>query len=128
MPTTTLTLSLIPGEVLSSNARLHWARKARATAHLRTRAAMAYRLAGSPQMTAARCVVTIAYPVKRARGVHNLMATAKPIVDGFTHPFPGVRGLLPDDDDGHLTGPDLRHGGIITTGRYTLTFDFEEIA
>ncbi len=52
---------------------------------------------------------------------------AKTIHDGMVHPFPGVRGLLPDDSDDYLTGPDLRHDGI-TTGRYTLRFDFEETA
>lgn len=37
----------------------------------------------------------------------NWYPTAKAILDGMVQ-----AGLLPDDDHKHLTGPDMRHGGV----------------
>ena len=125
--TVTLSLSFTPAEVVSANGRLHWARKARMVAEIRHRAAMCWRLAGSPRLDRVGCVVHVGYPDARRRDAHNLMPTVKALIDGFVHPFPGVRGLLVDDDDTRLTGPDLRHEGI-TPGQYTLEFVFEEVA
>ncbi len=122
------TFSLTPGDILNSNDRsLHWGAKARRAKALRQRAAIAWRLAGSPQMSRARLLVTVTYPTGHRRDVANLQATVKPLVDGMVHPFPGVRGLLPDDDDDHLIGPDMRHILPNTPGRYVLTLDFEEV-
>ena len=123
---TSLTVSVTQSQVLTANQRGHWATCARATKSLRTLAAMVWRCAGSPQHARVSCVVTISYPNRRKRDAHNLMPTIKAIIDGFTHPYPGVRGLLPDDDDQHLTGPDLRTGEV-TPGRFTFRFDFEEL-
>ena len=124
----TFAFSLTPGDILNSNDRsLHWGAKARRAKALRQRAAIAWRLAGSPQMSRARLLVTVTYPTGHRRDVANLQATVKPLVDGMVHPFPGVRGLLPDDDDDHLIGPDMRHILPNTPGRYVLTLDFEEV-
>lgn len=126
--TVTLSLSFAPAEVVSANGRLHWARKADMVAEIRHRAATCWRLAGSPRLDRAHCTVTIAYPDARRRDVHNLMPAVKALIDGFVHPFPGVRGLLPDDSDAYLVGPDMRHDdATVTPGRYTFEFVFEEV-
>ena len=118
-------VSLNPECVLTANHRYHWAAKARLTKALRTRGVMAWRLAGSPQYDRARLVVTLGYPDRRHRDAANLHPTVKALIDGMVHPAPGVRGVLPDDSDAYLTGPDLRPGDV-TPGRFTFTFDFTE--
>ena len=42
----------------------------------------------------------------RAYDVHNLYGTAKAAIDGLVSDY----GLLPDDSNSYLTGPDMRHG------------------
>jgi len=70
------TFSLTPGDILNSNDRsLHWGAKARRAKALRQRAAIAWRLAGSPQMSRARLLVTVTYPTGHRRDVANLQAT-----------------------------------------------------
>ena len=124
---TTITLRLHPSEVLNANQRMYWAAKARLTASLRARATIAWRQAGSPQLSRAQCVVTITYPDRRARDVENLAPTLKAIIDGLVHPYPSVRGLLPDDDDAHLVGPDKRPTSEPTRGQFTFTLRFTEL-
>ena len=118
-------VTLTPDQVLTANQRHHWAAKARLTKALRQRGVMAWRLAGSPQHDRARLVVTLGYPDRRHRDAANLHPTIKALLDGMVHPLPGVRGVLPDDSDAYLTGPDLRPGDV-TPGRYTFRFDFIE--
>ena len=121
---TTIAIRLHPSEVLNANQRMHWACKARLTSNLREWGAFAWNRAGRPQMDRARVTVTLGYPDRRKRDAHNLMATVKPLLDGMVSP--GVRGILPDDDDAHLEGPDLRVGDV-TRGQFTFTFRFEEL-
>ena len=121
---TTILIRLHPSEVLNANQRMHWAAKARLTASLRGRATIAWRQAGSPQMSRARCTLTVDYPNRRKREVDNLQPTWKALIDGMVNP--GVRGLLPDDSDDYLAGPDLRPAPV-TPGRFTFTFTFEEL-
>lgn len=96
----------VPGrEVLSANDRYqHWGQRARGTQRLRDRGRLAYRLAGSPHLEVAVCTVPVCYPDRRKRDVANLYNTAKAILDGMVG-----AGLLPDDDDAHLSGPWLHH-------------------
>ena len=122
----TITMRLHPSETLNANQRMHWAAKARLTASIRARATIAYRQAGSPQMGRAHCTVHVSYPDRRTRDIHNWMPTVKASLDGFIHPARGVRGLLPDDSDDYLAGPDLRPAPV-TPGRFTFTFTFEEL-
>lgn len=121
---TTITLRLHPSEVLNANQRPHWAHKARLTASLRARATIAWRQAGSPQMSRARCTLTVDYPNRRKREVDNLQPTWKALIDGMVNP--GVRGLLPDDSDDYLRGPHAEPGDV-TPGFFTFTFHFEEL-
>lgn len=90
-------------QLLTANQRLHYQPRRERTAYWRTRAAALV----VPRFATARIVVTFAFPDRRRRDVANLYPTAKAIVDGLVD-----AGLLPDDNDQHLTGPDLRraHG------------------
>ncbi len=120
------TFVLTRGELLSANDRLHWRRKAERVQALRLRASVAYARAGRPQMMRAHCTATVSYPDARRRDVENLAPTLKALVDGLVTPYPSGRGMLPDDDDKHLVGPDKRVGEP-TRGGYTITLRFEEI-
>jgi hypothetical protein len=103
---TVLAVAIPAREVVNLNdaRRDHWAVKSRKANVLRARGRLAVRLAGSPRMVAARCVVQVFYPDRRKRDVANLYPTVKALVDGMVE-----AGLLPDDDDTHLTGPHLEH-------------------
>ena len=130
-PTVSITVAIPASEVLTSNQRLHWRAKAEKTSSIRQRSFLSWRLAGSPRMEHARCVARLAYPNKRSRDVSNLQPTIKAAIDGIVSGAGLLkrRGgyLLPDDDDAHLIGPDLRHtDGDVTPGFLTITFDFFE--
>jgi Holliday junction resolvase RusA-like endonuclease len=105
--TLTLPVAVPFSEVANANdaRREHWGTKSRKARALRARGALAYRLAGSPRMDVVRCSVQVYYPDRRKRDVANLHPTVKALVDGMVK-----AGLLPDDDDAHLTGPHLEHG------------------
>ena len=92
-----------PSEMISLNGRAHWAAVHRQTVMLRSRGSLMVRAATRPRFRMATLTVHVAYPDHRRRDVHNLMGTVKPLVDGMVD-----AGLLPDDDDTHLIGPDLR--------------------
>lgn len=88
-------------QLLTANQRMHFHDKRRRTTYWRQLAAELV----VPQFTTARIVITFTLPERRRRDVANLYPTAKAIVDGLVD-----AGLLPDDNDNHLTGPDLRRG------------------
>ena len=109
MTTQTLTLYVHPDGLLSANQRLHWARKAGKTRHLRTLAcheAKRQRLhpvTGRQKVTATYGFLTHS----RRRDVGNMAPTTKAIVDGIVD-----AGVLVDDDDRHIEGPDHRTGAL----------------
>lgn len=119
---TTLKLKWPMKEILTSNQRLHWAQRSTRTKALREAAMdQAVWFAGRP-IKRAHIVVTVTWPDKRRRDVHNLMPTIKACVDGFVD-----AGLLPDDSDAHLVGPDLRVAdGPGVKGHVVLSFDIKE--
>ena len=130
-PTVSITVAIPSSEILTSNQRLHWRAKAGKTSSIRHRSFLTWRSAGSPRMGHARCVAHLCYPNKRPRDVSNLMPTIKAAIDGIVSGPGSLKGrggcLLPDDDDAHLIGPDLRHtDGDVTPGFLTITFDFFE--
>lgn len=99
-----LPVAVPPAEVITLNRRAHWAAVHRQTVALRTRgAATARSFRHRPLFRQARCTIYVAYPDRRRRDVHNLMGTVKPLIDGLVDAR-----MLPDDDDTHLVGPDLR--------------------
>lgn len=95
-----------PDEWINANHRLHWAIKARRTKAWRTAAHLYARQKRLPSLTRADIVVSFRLTDARKRDVGNLAPTAKAIVDGLVSDY----GLLPNDDDAHLIGPDLRRG------------------
>lgn len=74
------------------------------------------------QWDAATAVAELWYPTSARHDPGNDYVTVKAVIDGIQdagrrHPF------LPDDDWRHLTGPDLRYGGVrLHTPTVLLTF------
>lgn len=98
-----LTWDLTAGQILTANQRHHWTRRSRLTKALRSRAYWNARHHDIPALGQVRITATVAWPDRRRRDVHNLMPTFKALVDGLVD-----AGVIPDDDDKHLTGPDPR--------------------
>lgn len=112
--------------VLSSNHRLHWRRKSERTKWVRD-AAHIYAIQvhqGRRLLTRQRCIVTVQRGTSRFRDVANLTPTVKAAIDGIV----GDAGLLPDDSDRWLVGPDLRVADERCANAYafSLTFTFED--
>ena len=95
--------------LLNANVKLHWRRKGERAAWLRQAAGLdAARFRRTltrptPIQERVHCVVMVSWPDRRRRDVHNLMPTVKPCIDGIVD-----AGVLADDSDQHLLGPDLR--------------------
>ncbi len=118
--TWTADIRLAAGDVLTSNQRLHYYARSSRVRSIREVAAATARLTRAPHLTRARITITIAFPDRRRRDTHNLMPTAKAIVDGLVD-----AGLLPDDDHRHLVGPHLEAADDLSPkkfGRRTFTF------
>lgn len=102
-----------PDKWLNANQRLHWATRSQRTRAWRYAASYAARQADLPKhLPNAHILITLGFPDARRRDVGNLQPTAKALVDGLID-----YGLLVDDSDEYLTGPDLRRGPKTTTGR-----------
>ena len=127
---TTIAVRVPRQALLSANGREPWQVRARASETLRTLAFHAWQRAGCPQYQRVSCVCVVTYPDRRRRDVTNLAKTAKALIDGMVCGARGSRGglLLPDDDDKHLIGPDMRAGDEVgEPGGFTFTFSFEEL-
>ena len=121
--------------MLSANGRgATWHAKAAKTSDLRNLGFLAARLAVSigflPRlpmchlMQRAHLTVYIAAPTARRRDAANLHPTVKALLDGMV-----AYGVLPDDSDAYLVGPDLRPDTERSApGTYRFTFDFEDLA
>ena len=127
--------------LLNANQRLHWRPKADRTATLRSIGYVgAHQLIWStkdrptwvgamegtnpyPFPHKVRAVVEVLWPNARRRDADNIRPTIKALIDGMV-----TAGLLEDDDDQHLIGPDLRpveercHPDLAVT----LRFHFED--
>lgn len=101
--TTTITLEP-PAAFINLNDRMHHMVKAKLTKAWRQAACGAI-MSGfhSDHYTRARITVAYRFPTNRRREVGNLQPTSKAIVDGLVD-----AGLLPDDSDAHVVGPDNR--------------------
>jgi hypothetical protein len=96
-----------PAEWINLNQRLHWAKKAKLTRAWRHATHIRARQAGLPRaLDRVGITMTITKPTNRAYDVHNLMPTAKAVVDGLID-----YGLCSDDSNQYVTGPDLRPAG-----------------
>ena len=101
---------IAPTRLVSGNRRIHHMVRAnvcaywRKLAHDAAVAAYGYADVGETWHQRAHIVVTVRFPDKRRRDVSNLYPyVAKPLVDGLVDAR-----VLPDDDDLHVIGPDLR--------------------
>lgn len=111
-----------PCLLINLNSRMHWAQKAKLTKAWRTAAHVAARNADLPKgLDRIHILAHVIKPTNRAYDVHNLMPTLKAAIDGLAD-----YGLIPDDTNAHLTGPDLRQGGKGELGVIiTITEDLE---
>lgn len=106
--------------MLNLNQRYHWAKKAALTKHWRRFAFINAMAAELPRgLDRVHIVAHVTKSTNRQYDVHNLMPTLKACVDGLVD-----YGLIPDDTNKHLTGPDLRQGGKGAPG-ITLTITEE---
>ena len=103
-------------KLLNANRRIHYMRRAELTRTIRTAAWAAVRNACVPNLWRVHVIVEYRPPDRRRRDVHNLFPSAKAAVDG------GLvdTGVLPDDSDRHLVGPDMRVGEVEKGGRLVL--------
>jgi hypothetical protein len=103
---------------LNLNQRMHWAQKAKLTKVWRTQTDLRATIEGLPKdLQHVHITAHVIKSTSRQYDVHNLMPTLKACVDGLVD-----YGLIPDDTNKHLTGPDLRQGGKGEPGiRITIT-------
>jgi crossover junction endodeoxyribonuclease RusA len=94
----TLHFELTADTLISANHRLHWAKKAERTRHLRTLGQLAARGQNVGADTAT-LLIEIGWPNKRRRDAENLAPTIKALIDGAV--VDG--GLLSDDSDTQIT-------------------------
>lgn len=110
--------------LLTMNGRYHHQARARVTRVLRLAGSLAATSQGLPRFERAHVVVHVSWPDRRRRDVHNIFPTIKALIDGFVDAE-----CLPDDDDRHLIGPDLRVTDELSgiPGVVRLRLEFEEI-
>lgn len=96
-----------PAEFLSANDRLHWAHKARVVKLWREAAAWAVKAHRLPSYgdQLVQITATIHKPHGRRFDAANYAPTGKAAIDGCRD-----AGLLVDDDNDHVIGPDMRRG------------------
>lgn len=97
-----------PCDWINSNQHLHWAEKARRTKAWRSAAYYAAAQIPRRQRTFTTPVAIICHAHKTRGGrwdASNLAGTGKAIVDGLVD-----AGVIPDDNNDWVTGPDMRAG------------------
>lgn len=103
-----------PCAFLSANGRLHFRKRAELTKAWRTLGQVAGS-DGPHGLANAHITVSIRFATNHRRDVGNYYPTAKAIVDGLVD-----AGVLPDDNDTHLIGPDMRREYPNGTPRVTV--------
>jgi crossover junction endodeoxyribonuclease RusA len=109
--------------LLNANRRQHWAAKAKLTRALREAALVCARRDHVPALDRAHIVVEYRPPDCRRRDVHNLAPSAKACVDGVVD-----AGVLRDDADEYLIGPDMRVGPVVPRGQLLIHITELEVA
>lgn len=111
-----------PCDFINANQRLHHHAKAKLTKLWRGQAhSAAWATAQRHSIDRAHITVAIRFPTNHRRDVGNYFPTAKAIVDGLVD-----AGLLVDDNDDRITGPDMRRERPNGSPRVTVTI--EEVA
>lgn len=108
---------------ITANQRHHYHERGRRVKVIRTAARIKAEMDEIAPRDRARILVVVRWPDRRRRDVHNLFPTIKAAVDGLVD-----AGVLPDDDDTHLIGPDLRvdRDTLAPKDRVVLTMHLEE--
>lgn len=102
---------------LSMNQRLHWAPKAERVRQWRTLARFTAARDGLPTgLDSVHITAHVHKTDNRSYDVHNLLPTMKAVIDGLVD-----YGLIDDDDNSRLTGPDMRHGDKRDQAGVTIT-------
>jgi len=101
-------------DLLNANQGLHWRTRSKRTKTIRNAAALMARSMGVPPLQRAHIYGFYLPTDARRRDPANWAPSAKAAVDGLVD-----AGVLPDDDDKHLTGPDMRLGALapVVNGR-----------
>lgn len=111
------------GPWLSMNDRPHWAERARGTRAWRAAALWSARAARLPVgLDLVRVEIWVHKTTARKYDAGNLQPTAKAVVDGLVD-----YGLVPDDDNEHLIGPDMRMGAKAERPGLTVIIRAEEM-
>jgi len=101
--------------LLNANQRLHWRKRSDITKALRAAGKQAALDARVPRLERAHIDAVYKPPNRRRRDVANLYPSFKAVIDGLVD-----AGVLEDDDDKHLTGPDMRLGAVMPGGQIVL--------
>lgn len=110
------TVPIPPGTpLLNANQRIHWRQRAARTRVLRDAALVLARAARMPRLERAYVIAEYRPPDRRRRDVANLYPSFKACIDGIVS-----AGVLPDDSDTYLTGPDMRIGPVVTRGQLVI--------
>lgn len=117
---TTVEFRIPPSELLNANQNEFWAKKARKVKALRHRSKIAHRR--TRPMNRAHLTVHVGWPDTRRRDVANWSPSFKAAIDGAID-----AGVLRDDDDAHLIGPDLRPFVAGERGVVVLRFEWVEV-
>jgi Holliday junction resolvase RusA-like endonuclease len=114
--TRTFTVELPAGmPLLNANRRIHWRVRHERTKAIREAAYLLTRQARVPALVRAHIVCEYRPPDRRRRDVHNLFGSAKAAIDGVVD-----AGVITDDSDAYLIGPDMRIGEVEKFGRLVL--------
>ena len=107
----------LPAELplVNANKRLHRMRQADLTKAIRAAAFVMAKNGKVPALQRAHIICEFRPPDRRRRDVHNLYPSAKAAVDGLVD-----AGVLPDDSDEYLIGPDMRVGTVVLGGQLLL--------
>ncbi|MBG0830545.1 hypothetical protein HS041_22545 [Planomonospora sp. ID67723] len=100
---------------MNANQRLHHRVRAKFTKLLREAGRDAAIEAGVPALTRAHIYGYLHPSDRRRRDPGNLYPSFKAVIDGFVD-----AGVLPDDDDKHLVGPDMRLSDVVKGGQLRL--------
>lgn len=124
MTTHILTVEVAASQIITSNnERGHWAKRSGVKRALRHKTELLARAAHLPRgLQRVHIVVYIDYPDRRRRDAHNLMPTIKCQIDGLVD-----AGVIVDDSDTHLIGPDLRPTGQVVKGKYVFHHHIKEV-
>lgn len=113
---------LAPAKLISSNQRLHHYLRNSLTQTWRQAAFVYARHAKLRPLQRAHIVIHVGFPDGRKRDINNYQLTGKAIIDGLVD-----YGLLPDDNDAHLVGPDMRPAPKVSTLVPTIRVDITDL-